>query len=133
VLLVALTVKSLLPSRDVIAIAIDIYFSCVHRQPLWLFDYDGSLSPNSCEELILSVLSLSIQYAPSQFRGFQLQYPKIYSNAARTLVMHKIADGDIELSSIQSLCLLAFSNLVCKENTSFTQFTRLKRTTQWTK
>jgi len=105
---------SLLPPREVVAKAIEVYFSCCHRQPLWLFDQGGSLSPDTCEELIFAILSLSIQYAPDDFLEAQLESPAAYSDAARSLVMLRIANASVVLSTLQALCLLAFSNLVCK-------------------
>ena len=105
--------SSLLPSREIISKAIEIYFLCSHRQPIWLFDPPIKLSPDCSEELLLCILGLSIQYAPETFAEFQLQTSSAFNDAARSLIMLKIANSTVDLSALQSLCLLAYSNLVC--------------------
>jgi hypothetical protein len=105
--------SSLLPSRDAIAKAIELYFLCGHRQPVWLFDPPSKLNPECSEELLLTVLGLSVQYAPNDFAEAQMQTPSAYNDAARVLIMLKVANSTIDLATIQSLCLLTYSNLVC--------------------
>ncbi|KIX07126.1 uncharacterized protein Z518_05103 [Rhinocladiella mackenziei CBS 650.93] len=107
--------SSLLPSKEVITKAIDIYFLCSHRQPLWLFDPADALSPDSCEELVFAVLGLSVQYAPDDFVGAQIQAPEAYNAAARSLIMLRMANATVNFSTLQALCLLAFSNLVSND------------------
>jgi hypothetical protein len=109
-----MVMKSLLPPKEVVAKAIDIYFLCSHRQPLWLFDPEATLSPNSCEELLLAVLGLSVQYAPDEFGGGHMGAPDAYNDACRSLIMLRIANSTFGLATLQALCLLAFSNLVGK-------------------
>lgn len=102
----------LLPTTDAINKAIEIYFMCSHRQPIWLFDSANQLSYESPEELILVVLALSTQYAPSEFAGLQMHPPATYNDASRSLIMLKIANSTVDLSTIHALILLAFSNFV---------------------
>ena len=91
--------------------AAEIYFMCAHRQPLWLFERHDNLIDDFCEELLLVLLSLAMQYAPSEFEN-DLLSAKAYNEAAQGMVMLKIANGTIGFRSLQALCLLAFSNLV---------------------
>lgn len=102
----------LLPSRSLVSRGIDIYFLCSHRQPIWLFESPGDLSPDSREELILAVLAISVQYARDHLAGAGLLSPSVYSDAARSLIMLRIANASVDVATLQSLCLLSFSNLV---------------------
>lgn len=102
----------LIPTNDAVIQAINIYFLCSHRQPIWLFETRSQVSPDSPEELLLVILGLSTQYAPHQFSATELQPPASYSDAARSMIMLKIANSTVDLSTIQALCLLAFSNFV---------------------
>lgn len=104
--------SSLVPDRQTVADAISIYFRCGHRQPIWLFESSEELSPDSPEELLLTVLGLSIQYAPAEFDNVPVQAPSVYNDASRSLIMLQIASSSVSLSTLQALCLLVFSNLV---------------------
>ncbi|CAG9984028.1 unnamed protein product [Clonostachys byssicola] len=102
-----------LPS-EIIKKAFDIYFESIHRQPLWLFESDSCLSPDTSEELVCVILALAITYSPVELSGTDLQSPEFYSQTARRLIMLKVADDEMSLSTHQALCLLAFFNLICK-------------------
>ncbi|RSM04575.1 hypothetical protein CEP52_006724 [Fusarium oligoseptatum] len=99
-------------SRDTITRAIDIYFTRIHRQPLWLFERESPPTPDSSVELICIILALSVTYNESGFSDTGLRSPVSYSNTTRRLVMLKVAEGTIDLQSVQALCLLAFFNLL---------------------
>ncbi|OQD68866.1 hypothetical protein PENDEC_c030G00927 [Penicillium decumbens] len=85
--------------------AIDLYFQYCHRQPIWCFDREEikDLSHIS-EELVCSILTLTSRF--SKERDEMLHY----GDTARTLVMLRIANGTVELETIESLCLLAYSS-----------------------
>jgi len=87
--------------------AIDLYFQYCHRQPIWCFDREEikDLSHIS-EELVCSILTLTSRF--SKERDEMLHY----GDTARTLVMLRIANGTVELETIESLCLLAYSSFV---------------------
>ena len=85
----------------------ELYFHYCHRQPIWCFDYEdledkGSLS----DELIYSVLALAARFSrePGQSQR--------YGNTARTLIMLRVANGTVDLETIESLCLLSYSSFV---------------------
>lgn len=106
----------MLPPWEVLVEAIRIYFRCSHRQPIWLFEPRSQLSPDSSEELLLAVLGLTVQYAQESLSAgssTRLQTPSAYNDAARSLIMLKIANSTVDLTTLQSLCLLAMSNLAC--------------------
>ncbi|KAH7236490.1 hypothetical protein BKA59DRAFT_427005 [Fusarium tricinctum] len=92
--------------------AIEFYFRHIHRQPLWLFDDHSLPNPDTSEDLICAVLAISTIYGATEFSGHDLQSPDVYSKTARKGVMSKIAEGNMTIQNIQTLCLLAYFNLV---------------------
>ncbi|KAJ5683557.1 hypothetical protein N7462_006722 [Penicillium macrosclerotiorum] len=87
--------------------AIDLYFQYCHRQPIWCFDREEVKETSYIsEELVCSILTLTSRF--SQERD-ELQH---YGDSARTLVMLRIANGTVELETIESLCLLSFSSFL---------------------
>jgi hypothetical protein len=58
--------------------------------------------------VLFSLLALTMRFTEEpQFRENQSDHIRGYVEAARTLISKKIFDGTIELSTIQSLCLLS--------------------------
>ncbi|KAJ6151432.1 hypothetical protein N7470_007029 [Penicillium chermesinum] len=87
--------------------AIDVYFQYCHRQPIWCFDREEVKDPSYIsEELACSILTLTARF--SQDRD-DLQH---YGDTARTLVMLRIANGTVEIETIESLCLLSFASFL---------------------
>jgi hypothetical protein len=87
--------------------AVDLYFQYCHRQPIWCFDREEVKDTSYIsEELVCSILTLTSRF--SQERD-ELQH---YGDSARTLVMLRIANGTVELETIESLCLLSFSSFL---------------------
>ncbi|KAL1964457.1 hypothetical protein VTN77DRAFT_6883 [Rasamsonia byssochlamydoides] len=109
--------SSLLPPKDVLAEAVDLYFRYCHKQPLWLFNRDELLAPEECcEEVIFAILALTVRFSNRPFfKGQSEQLAQRYAEASRGLIIAKIAQGTVQLSTIQSLCLLAFANFVAKD------------------
>lgn len=91
--------------------AINLYFQYCHRQPIWLFDREEVKDPSYIsEELACSILTLTSRF--SQERDEMLHY----GDSARTLVMLRIANGTVDLETIESLCLLAYSSFLGTRN-----------------
>lgn len=90
------------------------YFTYCHRQPLWLFDDNDIPSLVNCtEELIFSLLALAARYSShAYFDGQSQVFAHKYGEIARGLIMFRIAQGTVKLTTIQSLCLLALANFV---------------------
>lgn len=87
-----------------VAKAVDSYFQYCHRQPIWCFDYEdlegmGFLS----KELVYSILALISRFSRAHD---QVQF---YASTARTLIMLRVANGTVDLETIESLCLLSYS------------------------
>jgi hypothetical protein len=97
------------PSSSAIAKAIDLYFEYCHRQPIWCFDRDEVSDP-SClsEELVCCLLALTSRFSRDRDH---LQH---YGDSARSLIMLRMANGTVELETIESLCLLSYSSFLGK-------------------
>lgn len=58
------------------------------------------------EELVCSIITLTSRFSQDHEEVQQ------YGDTARTLVMLRIANGTVELETIESLCLLSFSSFL---------------------
>jgi hypothetical protein len=105
-----------MPPKDAIVEVIDVFFQFCHMQPLWLFDRIDLADPEECsEEVILSLLALSLRYSSHAFfEGRSEKLTRRYAQLAREHVMFRIAQGNVTLSTIQSLCMLALANFLCE-------------------
>lgn len=89
--------------------AIDIYFKYWHRQPLWCFNLDELEDQDDLpDELIWSLQALA---APFTQDSDHWQY---YANNARQMIMSRVANGTVELSTMESLCLLSYAFFISK-------------------
>jgi hypothetical protein len=95
------------PNRSDIAVGISLYFKYCHRQPIWCFERDEVSDYSSIpEELACSVLALTSRFSDKRE---QLQ---LYGDNAKTLIMLRIANGSVELTTLESLCLLSYSAFI---------------------
>ena len=107
-----------MPPRDAIVEVVNGYFQYCHMQPLWLVDRNDLADlEECCEEIVLSLLALSLRYSRHPFfeRGSEAMSNK-YAQLAREHIMFRIAQGKIALSTIQGLCMLAFANFLGENN-----------------
>ncbi|KAL4900071.1 hypothetical protein BDW74DRAFT_188646 [Aspergillus multicolor] len=90
-----------------VAKAIDLYLECCHRQPVWCLNIKelGNIESHP-EELICSILALTSRFTREAEQGQR------YADSAKSLIMLKIANGTVELATIESLCLLAYSSFI---------------------
>ncbi|KAJ5485557.1 hypothetical protein N7539_005545 [Penicillium diatomitis] len=87
--------------------AIDLYFQYCHRQPIWCFDREEVKDTSYIsEELVCSILTLTARFSTERDELLH------YGDSARTLVMLRIANGTVELETIESLCLLSYSSFL---------------------
>ncbi|KAL4914515.1 hypothetical protein BDW62DRAFT_190270 [Aspergillus aurantiobrunneus] len=90
-----------------IAKAIDLYLECCHRQPVWCLNIKELGNIESLpEELICSILALTTRFLRESEDGQR------YADSAKSLIMLRIANGTVELATIESLCLLAYSSFI---------------------
>ena len=94
-------------SPDELATGINLYFKYCHRQPIWCFDRDEIRDQDSLpEELASSILTLTSRFC------YKSDHIQLYGNNAKTLIMLRIANGTVNLTTIESLCLLSFSSFM---------------------
>ncbi len=101
------------PGPADLGLGIRLYFEYSHRQPIWCVEYEdvGDYSQLS-EELACSILALTARFSPMRER---LQK---YNSNAKRLVMLRIANSTVEVSTMESLCLLAYSSFIGKYSRS---------------
>lgn len=103
------------PPSSAIARGIDLYFENCHRQPIWCFDRDELEDKGACStELLCSILALTSRFSRDR------DHLQRYGNSARNLIMLRVANGTVELETIESLCLLAYSSFI-----GMTQFVQM--------
>lgn len=93
--------------RSSVAAGVNLYFKYCHRQPIWCFEREeigdcGSIP----EELACSILALTSRFLENR------DHVQLYGNNAKTLIMLRIANGTVDLTTIESLCLLAYSSFI---------------------
>lgn len=96
------------PDQVDIARGIRTYFNHCHRQPIWCFEREDVTNFAALpDELVYSILALTSHFSPRQNNQ-----TSNYGNDARHLIMLRIANGAVSLSTIESLCLLSYSTFM---------------------
>ncbi|OAQ75647.1 fungal specific transcription factor [Purpureocillium lilacinum] len=99
--------SSLRPSPSDIAVGIGLYFKYCHRQPIWCFSREDVSDYGTLPgELACSIMVLTSRFSEKRD---QLQ---LYSDSAKHLVMLRLASGTVDLTTIESLCLLSYSSFI---------------------
>lgn len=97
-------------SQPALVHALDVYFERVHRQPIWCFNrQDLGYNTKISRELIYSILELT-----ARFSWDRDHRPQHYGESARWSIMLRVANGTVELETIESLCLLSYSAFIGK-------------------
>ncbi|PBP22833.1 hypothetical protein BUE80_DR006239 [Diplocarpon rosae] len=102
-------IHSSLPSWEVILEAAENYLKFCDCQPLPLFKRSNFLRTLKAREpeVIFSILALASRFTDTYGRcSDEARLIGGYVEAARTIVAKKVFEGAVELSTIQSLCLL---------------------------
>lgn len=105
--------NSSLPAPELLQKAAELFLKYCHCQPLPLFSPNSFLSTFASRdlELRLCVLGLSLRFdAHSVPQRGQEPFYMTYLYSARSLVMKKVSQGPVDLSTLQCLCLLALSD-----------------------
>lgn len=97
------------PWDDVVAIA-ELYLLYCESQPLPIF-HTGSFI-NSLQsrdiEVIYAILALCLRFSTSHRSASNLsEQVNGYAEVARGLVMKRVSEGPVEVSTLQCLCLLS--------------------------
>ncbi|KAL6235851.1 hypothetical protein BDW75DRAFT_128871 [Aspergillus navahoensis] len=86
-----------------------LFLTCCNYQPLPLFHPDRFVETleNRDPELILAIHAISLRFGRSPDGSDLRPYITDCARRARTLVMERVGRGPLELSTLQTLCLLA--------------------------
>lgn len=81
----------------------------LHRQPLVMFDAEkfAESLPGRDPELILALQALCLRFPPQSLNMESRQRLIAMARTSRQLVMEKIFKSQVELSVLQTLCLLS--------------------------
>lgn len=93
-------------SPSTISDGIEIYFDLFHRQPIWCFNReDLEQNEEISTELAYSILELTARF-------MQESEKQQYGEHAKWSIMLRMANGTVELETIESLCLLSYSAFI---------------------
>ena len=108
-----------LDNQSSILRAAELYLNFCNYQPLPLFDAQDFVETIATRdpELILAIQAISLRFE----REVEIGEARIlqYAKDARSLVMDRINNGDLELSALQTLCLLAMFEFSGEESSKF--------------
>ena len=102
-----------LPSWDEIIIIGELYLLYCDSQPLPLFQRHSFLSSLKSRdvEVIYAILALSIRFSDAYCSTRDLaELVSGYAEVARGLVMKRVSEGPVEISTLQCLCLLSLTD-----------------------
>lgn len=115
------------PWEDIFPIA-ELYLLYCDSQPLPLFHRDNFLSNLQTRdtELIFSIMALGFRFSYAYHtRTDSVALVNGYAEAARGLVMKRLSEGPVELSTLQCLCILSlvdftstFGTIIMKHGTN---------------
>lgn len=95
------------PQTTEINVALNLYFKYCHRQPIWCFERKDVDDHDSIpEELLHSILALTSRFAE------KLEQRQPFFHNAKTVIMLRVANGMVEITTIESLCLLSYTSFI---------------------
>jgi hypothetical protein len=103
-----------MPPNDRISKYVALYFQYCHKQPLWLFDPENFSNLSDIpDEVIFGISSLALRYFRNHTLDDQVnQLCRQYAEAAYSRISFQIAQGSVNLSTLQALCLIALSEYI---------------------
>ncbi|OAQ98784.1 hypothetical protein LLEC1_05423 [Akanthomyces lecanii] len=98
----------LIPKENLLAMG-RLYLAWCHGQPIALFDPETFLDSLTFRdlELILALQALSLRYPPSTLTPQKREKLDSMERESRSAVMSRIASSAVELSTLQTLCILS--------------------------
>ena len=102
--------SSKLPPWETIVEAADTYLLYCDCQPLPLFRRHGFIQSLSTRdtEVLFAMLALTLRFSENaSFLDDRHELARDYMETSRKTIMKKVTDGMVELSTIQSLCLIS--------------------------
>ena len=85
------------------------YLTWCHAQPLMLFREDTFLESLGSRDhgLLLAVQALALRFPPRTLQPHRRQRLSEMAQASRRLAMEAVVNSEVELSTVQTLCLLS--------------------------
>ncbi|RLL98765.1 hypothetical protein CFD26_103276 [Aspergillus turcosus] len=100
-----------LPTWEKVLAVAELYLLYCESQPLPLFHRDSFISSLSTRdpEILYAILALSLRFSDEDCQGLNDLATLVsgYTEVARGLVMRRVSEGPVELSTLQCLCLLS--------------------------
>lgn len=107
-----------LPAWDEVHSAAELYLVYCDSQPLPLFHRESFLGTLDSRdpEVIYGMMALSIRFSDNLYQDTSglMKLVNSYAEVARSLVMKRISEGPVELSTLQCLCLLSLVDFTSK-------------------
>jgi hypothetical protein len=104
------SISVVLPPWEEIVPLAELYLLYCESQPLPIFhrsSFIGSLQTRDIE-IIYAILALSLRFSDSHRHSHSLsEQVNGYAEVARGLVMKRVSEGPVEISTLQCLCLLS--------------------------
>ncbi|KAH8805010.1 hypothetical protein F5884DRAFT_438967 [Xylogone sp. PMI_703] len=102
-------IERTLPPWEVIEEVAKKYLLYCDCQPLPLFSPNTLLQSlkNRKPEVLLSILALALRFIEGFDANTDIQHINNYAEDARRIVMKSVTDGEVELATLQTLCLLS--------------------------
>lgn len=122
-----------LPSWDEITPIAELYLLYCDSQPLPLFHRESFLASLQTRdvEIIYAILALGIRFSDTHRDTCDLtELVNGYAEVARGLVMKRVSEGPVEVSTLQCLCLLSLVDFTSKQTTNFST-PRLIKSNRW--
>lgn len=106
----------LIPKENMLAMG-RLYLAWCHGQPIALFDPETFLDSLTFRdlELILALQALSLRYPPSTLTPQKREKLDSMERESRSAVMNRIASSAVELSTLQTLCVLSMVEFAGKK------------------
>lgn len=126
------SLSAVLPPWDEIMPIAELYLLYCDSQPLPLFHRSSFLAslPTRDVEIIYAIFALSLRFSDTYHNSRDLaEQVNGYAEVARGLVMKRVSEGPVEVSTLQCLCLLSlvdFTSMIHPKSTS-TQVNKLNR------
>ncbi len=101
-----------LPPWDIIRTFTELYLTYCNYQPLPLFAPEhllGTLTTRD-PELLLAILGLAMRFSVESTAALaqnRTSIASVYASSSRTLTLNRVSHGPVELSTIQTLCILS--------------------------
>jgi hypothetical protein len=109
---------TVLPSWENVVHTAELYLLYCDCQPLPLFHRATFISslPNRDPEVIYAILALAMRFSGRDRAQNSALFGQInsYAEVARKLVMKKVLEGPVEISTLQCLCLLSLVEFTSK-------------------